>query len=143
MNEEDARRVYESGEQFILDGRKLGIQYAQGRRKTADAIVVALDPPIDSTVQALVATPVLDLVQEIVATDDGIVAVLCVVVTLVRVLVLVQDLPAAVRHLLVAAALAAATDLIHPDVVHTPHVGDHHRLEEVRLIAVILLVLIG
>ncbi|KAF9161683.1 hypothetical protein BGX20_002014 [Mortierella sp. AD010] len=125
MNEEDARRVYESGEQFILDGRKLGIQYAQGRRKT------------------LVATPVLDLVQEIVATDDGIVAVLCVVVTLVRVLVLVQDLPAAVRHLLVAAALAAATDLIHPDVVHTPHVGDHHRLEEVRLIAVILLVLIG
>ncbi|KAG0313522.1 Serine/arginine-rich splicing factor 12 [Linnemannia gamsii] len=32
-DEEDARRVFESGEQFILDGRKLGLQYAQGRRK--------------------------------------------------------------------------------------------------------------
>ncbi|KAF8983401.1 Arginine/serine-rich splicing factor scl25a transcript I [Entomortierella lignicola] len=33
-DEEDARRVFESGEQFSLDGRKLEIQYAQGRRKT-------------------------------------------------------------------------------------------------------------
>ncbi|KAG0312874.1 Arginine/serine-rich splicing factor scl25a transcript I [Dissophora globulifera] len=34
QDEEDARRVFESGEQFSLDGRKLDIQYAQGRRKT-------------------------------------------------------------------------------------------------------------
>ncbi|KAF9920192.1 hypothetical protein FBU30_010024 [Linnemannia zychae] len=33
-DEEDARRVFESGEQFVLDGRKLGLQYAQGRRKS-------------------------------------------------------------------------------------------------------------
>ncbi|KAF9346688.1 hypothetical protein BGX26_001799 [Mortierella sp. AD094] len=33
-DEEDARRVFESGEQFSLDGRKLEVQYAQGRRKT-------------------------------------------------------------------------------------------------------------
>ncbi|KAH7039253.1 SC35-like splicing factor SCL30a, 30a kd [Linnemannia elongata] len=33
-DEEDARRVFESGEQFILDGRKLALQYAQGRRKS-------------------------------------------------------------------------------------------------------------
>ncbi|KAG0256636.1 Serine/arginine-rich splicing factor 12, partial [Mortierella polycephala] len=33
-DEDDARRVYESGEEFVLDGRKLHIQYAQGRRKT-------------------------------------------------------------------------------------------------------------
>ncbi|KAF8947768.1 hypothetical protein BGZ47_008010 [Haplosporangium gracile] len=33
-DEEDTRRVFESGEQFVLDGRKLGLQYAQGRRKT-------------------------------------------------------------------------------------------------------------
>lgn len=33
-NEDDSRRVYESGETFTLDGRRLDIQYAQGRRKT-------------------------------------------------------------------------------------------------------------
>ncbi|KAF9992192.1 hypothetical protein BGZ79_003401, partial [Entomortierella chlamydospora] len=127
MNEEDARRVYESGEQFTLDGRKLGIQYAQGRRKSPNQMRSSGRDP-------LVATLVLDLAQGIVATDDGIVAVLCVVVTLVRVLALVQDPPAAVRHLLVVAALAAATDLIHPDVAHTPRVDDHHRLETVALL---------
>ncbi|KAF9348080.1 hypothetical protein BGX26_000476 [Mortierella sp. AD094] len=115
MNEEDARRVYESGEQFILDGRKLGIQYAQGRRKT------------------LVATLAPDLAQETVATDHGIVAVLCVVVTRVRVRSLVQDPPAAVHHLLVVAALATATDPILPDVAPTPRGDDHHRLETVVL----------
>ena len=33
-DEDDARRVYESGEQFSLDGRRLEVQYAQGRRKS-------------------------------------------------------------------------------------------------------------
>ncbi|KAK3831492.1 MAG: SC35-like splicing factor SCL30a, 30a kd [Linnemannia gamsii] len=33
-DEEDTRRVFESGETFVLDGRKLGLQYAQGRRKS-------------------------------------------------------------------------------------------------------------
>ncbi|GJJ71825.1 hypothetical protein EMPS_04182 [Entomortierella parvispora] len=33
-DDEDARRVFESGEKFTLDGRKLDLQYAQGRRKS-------------------------------------------------------------------------------------------------------------
>ncbi|KAF9105002.1 hypothetical protein BGX27_009854 [Mortierella sp. AM989] len=33
-DEDDARRVFETGETFSLDGRKLEVQYAQGRRKT-------------------------------------------------------------------------------------------------------------
>ncbi|KAF8933975.1 hypothetical protein BGZ52_006261 [Haplosporangium bisporale] len=33
-DEEDARRVFESGEEFTLDGRRLGLEYAQGRRKS-------------------------------------------------------------------------------------------------------------
>ncbi|KAF9952983.1 hypothetical protein BGZ70_000404 [Mortierella alpina] len=33
-DEEDARRVFESGEEFSLDGRKLVVQYAQGKRKS-------------------------------------------------------------------------------------------------------------
>ncbi|KAK3820079.1 MAG: hypothetical protein J3Q66DRAFT_336190 [Benniella sp.] len=33
-NEDDARRIYESGETFTLDGRRLDLQYAQGKRKT-------------------------------------------------------------------------------------------------------------
>ncbi|KAG0235652.1 hypothetical protein BGW42_004891 [Actinomortierella wolfii] len=33
-DEEDARRVYDSNEVFMLDGRRLTIQYAQGSRKS-------------------------------------------------------------------------------------------------------------
>ncbi|KAF9924839.1 hypothetical protein BGZ75_009112 [Mortierella antarctica] len=33
-DEEDARRVFEAGEEFSLEGRKLVVQYAQGKRKS-------------------------------------------------------------------------------------------------------------
>ncbi|KAG0054017.1 hypothetical protein BGZ83_012093 [Gryganskiella cystojenkinii] len=33
-DDDDARRVYESGEKFHLEGRKLELQYAQGKRKS-------------------------------------------------------------------------------------------------------------
>ncbi|KAF9954419.1 Serine/arginine-rich splicing factor 12 [Mortierella alpina] len=33
-DEEDARRVFESGDEFTLEGRKLVVQYAQGKRKS-------------------------------------------------------------------------------------------------------------
>ncbi|GJJ76434.1 hypothetical protein EMPS_08793 [Entomortierella parvispora] len=33
-NDEDARRVMEGGDQFSLDGRRLTLEYAQGRRKS-------------------------------------------------------------------------------------------------------------
>ncbi|KAG0356796.1 Arginine/serine-rich splicing factor scl25a transcript I [Gamsiella multidivaricata] len=34
QDEDDARRVHETREEFVLDGRKLEVQFAQGRRKT-------------------------------------------------------------------------------------------------------------
>ncbi|KAF8936629.1 hypothetical protein BGZ58_003952, partial [Dissophora ornata] len=34
FDEEDTRRVYESGKEFTLDGRRLQMEYAQGRRKS-------------------------------------------------------------------------------------------------------------
>ncbi|KAF9128640.1 hypothetical protein BGW39_004859 [Mortierella sp. 14UC] len=72
-DEEDARRVFESGEQFVLDGRKLGLQYAQGRRKTTDEEVVAeetvaapdLPTVITDQVPAAIRAP--DLLREIAA----------------------------------------------------------------------------
>ncbi|KAG0196200.1 hypothetical protein BGX28_010426, partial [Mortierella sp. GBA30] len=69
-DEEDARRVYESGEEFSLDGRKLVVQYAQGKRKNkeeeaeeedVEEIVVAPALPTAITAQALavIRAPVL------------------------------------------------------------------------------------
>ncbi|KAG0257229.1 Serine/arginine-rich splicing factor 12, partial [Linnemannia exigua] len=75
-DEEDTRRVFESGEQFILDGRKLGLQYAQGRRKTMEdeevveeEVTAAVpDPPTVTTAQVPVVTRAPDPLREIVAT---------------------------------------------------------------------------
>ncbi|KAG0279995.1 Serine/arginine-rich splicing factor 12 [Linnemannia gamsii] len=73
-DEEDTRRVFESGETFILDGRKLGLQYAQGRRKKPvdeeaaeeEEIVAAPDPRTATTDQVIPAvTRAHDLPPEI------------------------------------------------------------------------------
>jgi len=43
-NEDDARRVYESGETFTLDGRRLDLQYAQGKRKSKSGLPLTTGP---------------------------------------------------------------------------------------------------
>ncbi|KAG0251823.1 hypothetical protein DFQ27_008499 [Actinomortierella ambigua] len=52
--DEDARRVYESSEVFMMDGRRLTIQYAQGNRKMATAATVAI---VIATATIAVAAP--------------------------------------------------------------------------------------
>ncbi|KAF9112780.1 hypothetical protein BGX27_002825 [Mortierella sp. AM989] len=144
MDEEDARRVYESGEQFILNGRKLGIQYAQGRRKITDMIVAALHQEVDSTAQALVATLAPAPAPETDVTDDETVAALCVVATRIHPLVLAQYPPAAVLlPLVVMTAGVTATDPILLDVDRTLHVAARLRLGEARAAADTHLVLRG
>ncbi|KAF8950395.1 hypothetical protein BGZ46_004565 [Entomortierella lignicola] len=131
MNDEDARRVYESGEQFVLDGCKLGLQYAQGRRKTAEEIVViALDLAIDSTGQVLAVILVLDLILETVVAVDETVEALYAVVIHAPVLSHARD-PLVVVHLHLEEIVI---DLIHPGVDHIPHDEDHHHLETAVLL---------
>ncbi|KAG0199780.1 hypothetical protein BGX33_011461 [Mortierella sp. NVP41] len=140
-DEEDARRVFESGEQFVLDGRKLGLQYAQGRRKTLDEEenVAAPAQPTATTDQAPAATRAHDLPPEIaVIADVTAAAPDAVVRTADRAhdplgpdLALPLIRLAAVRHLPVVVAavghprpdavrLPLAVAPLHPDVVHPP-----------------------
>ncbi|KAG0070700.1 hypothetical protein BGZ90_012543, partial [Linnemannia elongata] len=86
-DEEDARRVFESGEQFILDGRKLALQYAQGRRKKT----------VDEEAEE---------VEEIVAAPDLLTATTAQVPAVTR----VRDLPPEIA--VIAAVIAAAPDVV-------------------------------
>ncbi|KAF9320353.1 Serine/arginine-rich splicing factor 12 [Linnemannia elongata] len=86
-DEEDARRVFESGEQFILDGRKLALQYAQGRRKKT----------VDEEAEE---------VEEIVAASDLLTATTAQVPAVTR----VRDLPPEIA--VIAAVIAAAPDVV-------------------------------
>ncbi|KAG0026648.1 hypothetical protein BGZ81_006212, partial [Podila clonocystis] len=121
-DEEDARRVFESGEEFTLDGRRLGLEYAQGRRKTladAEEIVAVLALLIVTTVQALVATRAPDLAP-VIAVIVAVTAVAQFAAVLAP-----EALPAAARLLPVAtvarpphAAIAALLHLDHPVAAH-------------------------
>ncbi|KAG9060995.1 hypothetical protein KI688_007825 [Linnemannia hyalina] len=86
-DEEDARRVFESGEQFVLDGRKLALQYAQGRRKkTVDEVA--------------------EEVEEIVAAPDLLTATTAQVPAVTR----AQDRPPEIA--VIAGMTAAAPDVV-------------------------------
>ncbi|KAF9143289.1 hypothetical protein BGX30_000881 [Mortierella sp. GBA39] len=132
-DEEDARRVFESGEQFVLDGRKLALQYAQGRRKKTvdevaeevEEIVAAPDLLTATTAQVPAVTRAHDRPPEI-AVIAGMTAAAPDVVA--RTADPVQDPPdpdpALTLALLAAARLlpvdVATVDRPRPDAVRLP-----------------------
>ncbi|KAG0040860.1 hypothetical protein BGZ82_007882 [Podila clonocystis] len=117
-DEEDARRVFESGEEFTLDGRRLGLEYAQALAD-AEEIVAVLALLIVTTVQALVATRAPDLAP-VIAVIVAVTAVAQFAAVLAP-----EALPAAARLLPVAtvarpphAAIAALLRRDHPFAAH-------------------------
>ncbi|KAF9905207.1 Serine/arginine-rich splicing factor 10 [Linnemannia zychae] len=150
-DEEDARRVFESGEQFVLDGRKLGLQYAQGRRKTTEEVVAeeetvaAPDLPTVITDQVPVVIRAPDLLREIAAIAAVTAAAPGVVV---RIADPAQDLPLLVRALalvrLAAVRLrpgvAPIVDPLRPDADPLPLVAARPHLDVVHplLVSVLL-----
>ncbi|KAF9307027.1 hypothetical protein BGZ74_000616 [Mortierella antarctica] len=117
-DEEDARRVFESGEEFTLDGRRLGLEYAQALADAEETVAV-LALPIVTIVQALVATRVPDLAPVIAVIVAATAVVLFAAVPALEALPAAARLPpvATVAHPL-HAVIVALLRLNHPVAAH-------------------------